>query len=361
MRTPALIALVLAAVSLDAQSTRRLTTVDGLRRFPAYYHLQEVVVRGVIVRGDARTTLRTDESEIGLLLPPDVRAADGDVELRGTFLDVGKLEPGDPRLVGYARPPGDDHWPKPGDELVLRATGAVAVDAGTRASLRELALTPWRFEGQTLTLVGQFRGRNLYGDQPGTPRQSPHDFVLKSGEAAVWVTGLRPRGRGFDLDVDARIDTGQWLEVTGVVRRVAGLVTLEAGRLAAAAQPSDTPVPEPIAPAPPALPVEVVFSSPTPDETDVNVGTHLRVQFSRNVKPETLDGRLRIHYASETAEAPSVPEWTTRYDAGNRALEVTFAEPLEPFQTVRVELLDGILGFDGAPFLPWSMQFTVGN
>ena len=67
-----------------------------------------------------------------------------------------------------------------------------------------VALEPWKFEGTPVTLTGNFRGRNLYGDQPGAPGLGKFDFVLRGTEGAVWVTGQQPRGRGFDLDVNRR-------------------------------------------------------------------------------------------------------------------------------------------------------------
>ena len=48
-------------------------------------------------------------------------------------------------------------------------------------------------------MVGQFGGRNLLGDLPDSPGQSRWDFVLRSADAAIWVTNLRPRGKDFEL------------------------------------------------------------------------------------------------------------------------------------------------------------------
>jgi hypothetical protein len=38
-----------------------------------------------------------------------------------------------------------------------------------------------------------------------------------------------------------------------------------------------------------------------------------------------------------------------------------FPKPLEAFRTVKVELLDGLKGFDGSPFKPWVVTFSVGG
>lgn len=182
----------------------------------------------------------------------------------------------------------------------------------------------------------------------------------------MWVVGMRPRGKDFDLDIDARVDTKQWLEVTGVAKRTAGLVTIEATRILAASEPSRTMErDEPAPPPPPLAPVEVVFSSPTAGETDVPSTTPVRIQFSRNIKPETLKSRVRVSYVGSPAdqvEPPAAPfEWRSSYDPATRALELTFGKPLDKFRTVKVELLEGILGFDGAPLVPWGLTFMVGN
>ena len=352
-------------VAAVAQSSRRLTTIESLHQFPGYFHLQQVLVHGELVQTGSRATLRTDEHEIRLLVGAGARTATGTVAVRGMLIDVGKLEQGDARLTGYDRPT-DDRWPRPGEELLLIVASVTPTSPGAPLSMRTLTLEPWRFDGQTVTLVGQFRGRNLFGDLPGAPRRSQYDFVLKSGDAALWTTGLRPRGKGFDLNVDTRVDTKQWLEVTGVVKRSTGLVTVEATHMVAVAEPARTHEREEASsPPPPLSPVEVVFSSPTAGETDVPPASAVRMQFSRNIKPESLADHLRISYVGGATggigSAASALEWRTNYDAATRALEVRFLKPLESFRTLKLELLEGVMGFDGAPIVPWSVTFTVGS
>lgn len=356
--------VAVAGVCLPAQTTRRLTTIDALRQFPGFYHLQPVLVRGELVTNGERITLRTEEHEIRLLVDRDTRTAAGPVEVRGTLLDVGRLEPGDGRLSAYQRP-ADAEWPRPGEELLVQASSVAVHTPGAPLSPRVLVLEPWRFDGRPVTVTGQFRGRNLFGDLPGAPRKSQYDFVLKNGDAVVWVVGMRPRGRGFDLHVDARIDTNEWLEVTGVARRSGGFVTIEASKLALSKEPAKTAErEEPAAPAPPPPPVEVVFSAPTEGEGEVPSTTSIRIQFSRNIKLETLKDSLTVTYVDAAAPADSAAapiELKTQYDPATRALEVTFAQPLEKFRVVKVQVLPGVLGFDGAPVLPWTLTFTVGN
>jgi hypothetical protein len=275
--------------------------------------------------------------------------------VRGTVIDVGRLEPNDPRLGGYGEGRTADNWPKPGEELVLKITNVTEAEPATTPSVRALALEPWKFEGQTVTVNGNFRGRNLFGDTPAAPGNGRWDFVIRGAEGAIWVTGLRPRGKGFDLDVERRMDTNNWVEVTGVVTRTRGLVSI-AAKTIALAEPPDTRIVEETAPPPPPLPLDVVFSSPTADEIDVSPSAPIRIQFSRGLEESTIAGNVRVSYVG--APTPLDPKVT--YDGATRALQITFAAPLEPFKTVKVELLDGLLAFDGGTFEPWSLTFLLG-
>lgn len=360
MVRPALIAaLVLAAISgSDAQTpVRRLTTVAALRQYPGYFHLQNVLLHGELVESGSRVVLRGGDDEISVLLN-DAKTISGPAEVRALLLDVGRLEPGDPRVQDYEGARDPERWPRPGEDLVLSVTGVLETQLAATPSVRALALQPWRFDGQKVTVVGEFRGRNLYGDQPSAPAKSRYDFVLRLADAAVWVTELRPRGRDFDLSVDARVDTGRWLQVSGTVSKDRGLVTITGTTVTAASAPDAAP-PEDDAPAPiPAQPGEVVFSSPTDGEVDVPLAGNVRVQFSRGIDPASLTDRIRVGYVGGTAGQPPL-EFTFGYDGGTRAVEITFTRPPDAFRTIRIELLEGIRTFDGAPVRPWMLTFSV--
>ena len=349
-----------AAGPVPAQtSVRRPTTVAALHQFPSYFHLQNVLVHGEIVESGSRFVLRGGESEIPLMLN-DAKSTSGLVEVRGQLIDIGRLEPGDARLRTYSDAPQPDQWPRPGEELILSVTGVGEAQLATTPSVRGLALQPWRFEGQKVTIVGEFRGRNLFGDLPNAPAKSRFDFVLRSADAAVWITDLRPRGRGFDLSVEARVDTGRWLQVSGTVALERGLVTLIGTTVAQTTAPQDPAIEEePAAPALPPDPGEVVFSSPTEGETDVPLNGTVRVQFSRGLDPVSLMDRIRVSYVGGTqADLPPL-EISFAYDAGTRAVEVRFTRPPDAFRTIRIETLEGIRTFDGAPVQPWSITYTV--
>jgi hypothetical protein len=300
-----------------------------------------------------------------------VSGQDEPVEVTGMFVDAGRLETGDPRLRGvdvaeisqreFGRP-----WPGVAELLLILADTVEPAVGFTTPSLRALALDPERYEDQPVTLTGRFRGRNLFGDQPTAPGRSRWDFVLQSSDASIWVTGMRPRGDGFTLDIESRLDSGRWLEVTGTVRLARGLVFVEATRLRLGKAPAETPS-EPVARVSVAgPPPEVVFSVPTQEEADVSLTAPVRLQFSRDVDRDTLRGRVRVSYAARQSEQRGEPqppevEFTANYVEATRVLEIRFRQPLERFRTVQVDLLEGIAGTDGTLAKPWSLRFTTGG
>jgi hypothetical protein len=163
------------------------------------------------------------------------------------------------------------------------------------------------------------------------------------------------------------VDTRRWIEVTGVLRQRRGLQWLDAtaGKIALT-QPIAEIVAdaEPIA-VPAAPPPEVMFSLPFRDEAEVSTATRIRVQFSRDIAPATLKDRVRVAYQLPAGAAGEQDEritgLATDYQAAKRVLEIRFSTRLERFRTVRVELLEGILGTDDQPLKPWSLTFTTGG
>ena len=72
------------ATVADGQTVAALTTIDALRQYPGFYHLQNVVVRGEFAIEGTRMFLRADEREF-------------------VQLDEGQ------RTEGYGRCPGPVH------------------------------------------------------------------------------------------------------------------------------------------------------------------------------------------------------------------------------------------------------------
>ena len=379
----------------DAQpAVRRATNIAAILAYPNFYHMRSVLLVGTVAQ-QPNGEFRVSDSTGFLRIVPDGNAPDGVNEVRGQFWDLGRMKADDPRLAGYdlratfhVDPEGA--WPRPGEVTAVIVSGVAGITAaalptglasapGTTKSpgfapvpIRSIVLDASRYVDQKVTITGQFYGRNLTGDLPDAPRQSRYDFVMRAADASIWVTNVRPkgkdaRGKNFELGLDARIDTGKWLQISGIVRKGRGLLWIdgEAETLALAQPPADTVVEEePPVRVPAAPPSEVVFSAPTADETDVPTATNVRIQFSRDLNPATLKGRIRAGYLAGADAGISIAQavdFTTNYSAYNRVVELKFTKPLQQFRTLKVELLDGILGTDQQGLKPWSLTFEIGG
>jgi hypothetical protein len=91
--------------------------------------------------------------------------------------------------------------------------------------------------GTRVTLLGQFAGANLGGELPSKAPE-PGAWVLKTGEAAIWVVGKEPKGKGWSFDPAYRGDVGKWLEVQGRLATCGTLPCLRANRLTLTARPA---------------------------------------------------------------------------------------------------------------------------
>ena len=375
VRLIAILSVVAVVLSLAApvkaqRAGRRVVTLDLLEEHPLFFHGEEVIVQADATGEGVLTYLVNDERRVLVLdVPPPPTGVRDRLEIIGTFYDVGRLEPGDPRSAGQpferistsllGKP-----WPAVGELRLLVAESSQPVTEQNLVTLRTLALNPEAHLDEGVTLTGRFRGRNLYGDLPDSPGESQYDFVLTSADAAVWVVGQEPKGDGFDLDVQARIDTGRWLEVTGQVRIHEGMVILDAGSIRLAEPAENQAAPTRVrlrqGPAP-----EVIFSAPLDGDVDIPTDANVRLQFSRDMDPESFDGRIEVSYVADAAGArrtelpPLVFE--ANYRGLNRVLEIRFVEPLVAFQTINVRFTEGVAANDGAELAPWSLSFFVGR
>lgn len=339
------------------------TTLAALDAYPSFFHRQPVVVRAT-PEGDLRDVFVSDgERRVRALhVAPPVADERDVLEIEGTFWDVGRLQPDDPRVADHGIAALSDRllgkpWPSTGELRLLIADDTRRADAPDGTTIRTIALEPARYRDRTVTVTGRFRARNLFGDLPEAPGNTRDDFVLRSGDAAIWIVGMEPRGDGFDFDVMARVDTNRWLQVTGVVGGGNHLATIEAESLATVDRPApvadrrEAPRPEQ------RLPSEVIFSAPTQDDTGVAVDALVRFQFSRDMNPDSFAGNVRAAYVG----ADGALELTTEYRPRNRVLNVQFIEPLLPYRPLAVTLGDGIEALDGAPLIPYTLRFATGG
>jgi hypothetical protein len=352
------------ALALGAQAPDRIaTTADALLANPIFFDGKRIVVRHALRHTDRLTQLDATVKPVYVLWRDPPVGSDG--EIRGEFRDLGRMQDGDSRFSSYDFHPiidaaNNGRWPGREQIFVILGATFVAGQAGSVPTLRTIALTPAQFENRTVTLVGRFKGRNLYGDLPQGVAKSKWDFVLQSADAAIWVTALRPKGKDFDLDPGARVDTGKWLEVKGTVQRDGPSVWIAGEWLRLATAPAEVPVeirePAPQEPAP-----AVIFSAPLTGETDFPVDGRVRVQFSRDMIGASFRDHVRIRYAGTNAPSTAPPSFALTYSDATRAIEIRFKTPLVPFQVLVIELDAGITAIDGQPLRPWTLRFTTGQ
>jgi len=377
IRRRALALLALGATCVFAQTgPRRATNIAALQAFPGFYHGRPILIVGTV--GIEKDQLRVSDDSGSVRLITKGSAPDGLDEIRGEFWDIGRMKPDDARLTTYDlratfHVDPDAPWPRPGEVTAIIATSVSPAAAPSAPSIRAIVLNPDRYLDQKVTITGQFSGRNLLGDLPDAPAKSRYDFVLRSTDAALWIINMRPKmrdanGREFELGLDARIDTGRWLEITGKIQQGRGLLWLdaEAGSLKLAKPPTEPVVTEEPIRVPAGPPPEVVFSAPTEDETDVATTTSVRIQLSRDLDQATLKNHIDVKYVDaqslERGE-PDTPkiEFTYQYNVASRVVELRFPKPLERFRTVKVSFLDGVMGTDGQPMKPWTLTFALGG
>ena len=364
------IAVLLCSVVAAQPPVRRATTLAALKNYPGFYNQQTVMVVGDVRGQGERRSIGNEEASVRLIARD---YPEGRVEARGQFLDIGRLSQDDPRLIQFnlldmVRTAYPDRWPRPGEELVLIVASTAPPPAATDIAtppLRTLAIDPGKFAGRAVTIQGQFRGRNLFGELPEAPLNNKWQFVLRSADAAVWVMGLQPKGKTFNFDPNKRIDSGRWVKVAGTVRTAKGLTWLEGTSIELAQAPAET-VTEVMIAAPPPPAVEVLFAAPSDGEADVRLDARIRLQLSRDLDPATLKDHIRITYSPaesrDRGEAqPPAVAFATTYTKENRALEIRPVQPWERFRTVKIEFLAGIKGTDGGPMAPLVLTFTTGG
>lgn len=360
MKKLALVLIAVAATVSAQPAARRPTNIASLKAYAGFFHNRPILVVGTVTTDDKGMRVSDDNGSIRIIFRGSGSAPDGLDEVRGEFWDIGRMKADEPQLAGFdlQRTFGIDptgSWPRPGEVTAIMATSISTAVLPATASIRSITLFPTRFLDQKVTITGQFGGRNLFGDLPDAPGKSRWDFVLRSSDSAVWITGQQPKGKNFNFSLDSRLDSGRWLEVTGTVKTARGLAWLDVkdDGIQLGKAPTDTPPAEtePVRVAPAPRP-EVVFSAPTQDETDVSMNTTVRIQFSRDINPTTLKGHIKLTPPAEVA---------TSYIGPTRVLEIKFTTPLGRFSKFRIDLSDEILGTDKQPLTPWTLNFEVGG
>jgi Big-like domain-containing protein len=358
-------AVLFIAAPAAAQAPDRIaTTAQALVTNPLFFNGKRIVIRHAVKLSGQLTELDGTAKPVYLFWRDKTGGSDG--EIRGEFYDLGRMLEGDQRFSSYDFTPviqaaSNGHWPARDQVFVILGATFVDNPPPTSPTIRSIALLPDQFDNREVTLIGRFRGRNLFGDLPQGVAKSKWDFVLQSADAAIWITGLRPKGKDFDLDPSARVDTGKWLEVKGTVQRDPTGVWIAAESIRLTTAPAEGPVEVAAPPIPTEPPPSVIFSAPLADDTDFPTAGRIRIQFSRDMKGDSFREHVRIRYGGTTPPPTAPPNFTVAYNDGNRSIEIRLKEPLAAFQVVVVELTTGIVAIDGQPLQPWTLKFTTGQ
>jgi hypothetical protein len=327
------------------------TSPSEIAEAPALFEGQAVRVRGRYEPGGSGVPARlVEESGGAVFVSPDTEierlVAVESKAWPGQTIEVTGVVRRDPTAPADGPRYAVSFWDF--DAAALPAALSIAADTPTM-KLPDLISNPDAVKGQRVRVVGQFRGRNLYGDLPAPAFRHRLDWVLKDGGTAVWVTGRPPRGRDFKLDPDAQDDVRSWLEVVGRPVLRDGQVVLRAEKVALVPAPSAARVKTVrIAGGSGVRPV-VIFALPVEGEP-IRSDTRFVIQFNKYMDEDSFPGHVVLRYADPPAAGFATMKLA--YDDGKRALVVDPGVALEPGRRVECVLLRGILDADGLPLIP---------
>jgi Big-like domain-containing protein len=267
-----------------------------------------------------------------------------DVEITGVFLEAGQTQAGAPaygvQFWAFTGPPEKE----PKGEI-----------KSLEVSLEKLVTNPGKRDGQMVRVVGKFRGRNLYGDLPVSTQRTTADWVIKNDLYAVWVTGHKAKGAGWELDSGLKRDTGKWIEVIGKPETVRGVTYIKAIRVSLTTPPTATADVKPPPPPPekPRKPPVVVFALPLDGDGEVAPDSRFVVQFSKDMDENTFAGHVILRYTGPVLPGDRGFDGVKlTYDRGRRALTVDPGDLLRPRRQIELILLPGIIDIDGLTLVP---------
>ena len=412
-RPPSLAALTLAAVAspfavpADAQygyfpDQPEAVEVADLSRRPSFFHEKAVLTRGKLGFSfgmNQRVMLLQDPESIEeiLMAQPYMSSNDlafmgaGEVEVEGWFFATRMVDEftlrSHPILRNY---PYDPSW---SDSMDMRTEGflaivavtpiratedlsskrereaeaemavgdAIKIEAGSVAAvdIAELVGDPDPWLSRRIEVIGKFRGNNLFGDLSIKDKKTPRDFVIKTAEEAIWVTGMRPAGNGFRFDPTRRRDTGKWLRVYGRPWTADGMVYLRAERIELtdppddeSLEPVDIRVAEKEAREAKITSPRVVFSLPLDGEREIPLDSEFRVQFSNRMAANSFHAAVDLLYADDPYYDNPFPDLELTYDDGSRTLLVVPHASLDPGREVHLILYGEIADEHGQHLEP---------
>jgi hypothetical protein len=368
-----------AQVNYEDQYGRPVdVSVTDLAQNPDQYINRSVRVRGRLEMNSGfsgPTTLRDSFSAAVLVLPaPGIQGEWEQIAPRILGQEV--------QVVGVVQGRTDTFSRNPNEASVIVVFWSfqgppekVSTDALKKAvpvTLESLVTKPGARDGTLVRVVGMFRGKNLYGDLPSRSAREGGDWVIKDDAFAVWISGKKPKGKGFQLDSSLKRDTNKWIEVVGRPTTVRGVVYIEAADLSLTTPPSATAQVQAPPPPPerPKFPPVIVFAMPLDGELDVPPDSRFVVQFSKDMDEDSFKGHVLLRYAGPMLPG-DYPLNATKltYDAGRRALTVDPGVVLGAGRTLELVLLPGIRDSEGISLIPRStstaeitdvLKFSIG-
>jgi hypothetical protein len=222
-------------------------------------------------------------------------------------------------------------------------------------SLESLVTSPGQRDGHLVRVVGKFRGSNLYGDLPSKSQRERGDWVIKDEAFAVWVTGKKPKGKGFDLDSSLKRDTGKWIEVIGKPTSRSGVTWIQAIQISLSGPPTATSqaLPPPPPPERPKVPPVIVFALPLDGDGEVSTDSRFTVQFSKDMEESSFKDRVVLRYAGPARPGDQpITNMRYMYDPGLRVLIVDPGMMLAEGRQLELLLLPGIVDSEGLSLVP---------
>jgi hypothetical protein len=222
-------------------------------------------------------------------------------------------------------------------------------------TLENLVTAPGERDGQLVRVVGKFRGSNLYGDLPSRSQRQRGDWVIKDEAFAVWVTGKKPKGKGFDLDTSLKRDTGKWVQVIGKPTSRAGVTWIQAVDVSLSGPPTPTAQALPPAPPPerPKVSPVIVFALPLDGDGEVPTDSRFVVQFSKDMEESSFKDHVLLRYAGPVRPGDQpITNMKFTYDRGRRTLTVDPGMMLASSRQLELILLPGIVDTEGLALIP---------
>jgi len=216
----------------------------------------------------------------------------------------------------------------------------------------EQLTTAERLPAGQVTVIGKFRGANLFGDLPIRTRRKTEDWVIKDDIYSVWVIGKEPAGDGWQLDRRSIKDAVNWVSVSGSVQEHDDTVYVQAASVKLSAPPSPTasvrnhlPDRKKIG-----VPPEISYVVPLLDQ-DAALDSQFSIQFDRDMDNGSFAGRIRLRYADDPS-ATVFKATSVRYDEGRRLLTIDPGDVLQAGRVLLCELQQGIRDADGSELKP---------